>query len=147
MLKALNSSDPLHIFVLLVLLILSTGSFWIFYEANNSIGISDIETKRDNWSKLELKDYSYTFVHGCMFVESVNVKISNRLVLQGRYENTIDYLFEQSKRAILSADRFNIEFHPLGFPIHLSVDWDKSVMDDECSYSIEDFEVLVNKAL
>lgn len=143
--RHLNPSNPLHVFIYASLLILSMGVVWLLIEANTKVELIQIDENEAKWLAQQIKDYEYTFVYGCMFIEKVRVRVDNGLLLKGQHENSLEYLYNQGRNALLTAHKYELKFHPLGFPVWLSVDWEKSVIDDECFYSIEEFEIIVQK--
>ncbi|NQZ08327.1 MAG: hypothetical protein HRT35_14315 [Algicola sp.] len=51
--------------------------------------------------------------------------------------------FAHAQKSIQTAHRTNIEYHwQYGFPNLISSDWNADIIDDECFYQIENFEVI-----
>lgn len=138
----LSSTNPIAAFVTLSLLVVAIGSFWILFKSENNLYLETIDTMERNWLSADIKDYDYTFMEGCMFIEEEHVQVRNGISSNPNAQRSISHVFNQIRNAAISANIYEVEFHPLGFPLNFSVDWDKSVMDDECFISIRNFEII-----
>lgn len=142
--RVLNSSTAIHIFIVLILVPLSLGIFWLLIEAPKHSHLQDIEQNKARWNLSNIKNYDYEFLKGCMFYDVNTVKVRNGLMLKGQYDHSISFLFDKAETITLSAHAYSIEYNPLGFVSGISVDWQKHVFDDECFYKIRNFRVVLN---
>ncbi|MGX5174330.1 DUF6174 domain-containing protein [Aliikangiella sp. IMCC44653] len=118
----------------------------------NTRTYGDIEVQKQIWDQTKPQNYSYTIFNGCMFVQKSEVmvifgKVNIKPPEEGEPEGSrsglvIENLFEKLEKA-MSAAELSVDYHRLyGFPTKISVDWSAGAVDDECFYSVSDFELL-----
>ena len=119
---------------------------------------------RSLWEETSSNYYTFVYVYRCSCKAHLGgpVKVSVRNnsfitsiqnVSDGEYPEgyfgdpvfyTIDELFDQVRRAIRSADEFEVEYdNAFGYPIRVSVDYSENTVHDE--YGFEAYEYLPHR--
>lgn len=97
--------------------------------------------------------YRFVYSAGCMWatkhkveIDKFGIKITPLNDSSALKPFQMDSLFEHVRDANLTAHQVETEYHPyFGFPVTISVDWEKDVIDDECFIQVSDFEVVSGK--
>ncbi|AGN11351.1 DUF6174 domain-containing protein [Simiduia agarivorans] len=122
--------------------------FGIYLQYDAQKKSQEVDASIDLWLKNKPERYSYTIREGCMLYDSYQViHLGNEVKyfdLQKK-EYPFDYMqiidvFERLKKAKSEANTLEVEYHPLGFPKSIKVDWDYETYDDECFIIVEDFQ-------
>ena len=105
------------------------------------------------WARAEIADYNYLLSVACECLGGrYDVEVRNQTVvtatpLDGQPdgslgEKTVDDLFSIIVDAIArNAVELDVTYDGgLGYPLSISIDYDRNVIDDEIFYTVEDFE-------
>lgn len=144
--EVFNSKNVSSVIFSLGMPLVLLTSFWGFYHwSHYAETVESVESQITHWKGLGLRDYSFVAADACMSIGYNKMKVADGApqLVAGQRLVTIEERFELAREAILKADKVHIEYHPMyGFPLDIEVDWDQQVMDDECSYSIAEFQPL-----
>ncbi len=104
------------------------------------------------WAASEPDNYQYSIYNGCMMVFKSEVivlfgtphlKIDPEDKSLATSELGIDSLFLIVDKALNEANSLNVKYHEkYGFPKNIEIDWGANTLDDECFYSVKNFELL-----
>ncbi len=132
--------------------------FWLVAcNTNDNRKIDELNRNIDKWQSFAITDYQLTTrkVCFCLITEPVVVIVKDSQVeeaffaISGEYlteeemseARTIDTHFALARNAIINADRVTVEYDPVyGFPTVIDADFYEDAVDDEITYTINDFQ-------
>lgn len=138
-----DSKNPFSVIAVFGLIVTIGLTSWLFgYSQIKASTQEQVETKQESWEKIKPKTYSYNVSYGCMFAAKTSVIVINGVEHVSGENFNIDKLFTVAARVAVEGDKVNIKYHKVyGFPELIDVDWDNQTYDDECFYTVENFEL------
>ena len=100
--------------------------------------------KYELWKSKNINNYSFRLDSLCGLSPYINIEVRDNKVVSPNddYYPTIDDLFDLINQGEKTADVIEAEYHDIGFPHAIFIDWNKRNWDDECDVVLNDFRTL-----